>query len=339
MLIYRFLIVGFCVLAATPRIWAEDDPGDRKYGESSVAFAPDSTWVATGGGDAKVRIRDIPDGRLRATLVGHEKLVTAVAVSPDGKTIVSGSNDGSIRLWDVETLKERHVWRVPESRSLWGVGLAYSPDGQTIAVSSEDGRLRLWDVAGGKVKASWNASLQWVDVVVFAPDGRTIATTGHDNIVRLWDVPTRALRFELAPFEKSVVRLAYSRDGSLLAVSNSDLILLLDAKTGKEWSRLADCPIGIRGLAFTKDDAYLVAGGNWKVCLISTGIVVDVGVPSVLEELPIALSHLAGIAISPNGELLALSFLSRRDTGHASFQILSLRPLSRRLELNRVERN
>ena len=330
----RFFIVilAFWVFASPLSTRGEDDPPLRKYGESSVAFAPDSSWVATGGGDAKVRIRDIPDGQLRATLVGHDKLVTAVAVSPDGKTIASGSNDGTIRLWDVQTLKERQVWRAPKPEFLSKIALAYAPDGQTIAVGSSDGRLRLWDVAIGKIKASWNASLEWVDVVEFAPDGRTIATTGKDGIVRLWDVPTRALRFELDPLEDEAVRLAYSRDGSLLAVGYFDTILLLDAETGKERSRLTVGSCLIKGLTFTRDDAFLAVGGTLGVSLISTGIVVDQGQPIKIPE-HIRVDCVA-VAIGPDGEHLALSFLKDRDTGHASFEMLLLESIYRR---NRIE--
>ena len=320
----RILIVVYGVLVLCRAVGGQENPGDRQYGESSVAFAPDSKWVATGGGDAKVRIRDIPNGRLRATLVGHEKLVTAVAVSPDGKTIASGSNDGSIRLWDVQSQTQRQVWRVPETEFFWGIALAYAPDGQTLAAGSADGRLRLWDVAGGKIKASWNASLDWVDVVVFSPDGRTISTTGHDKIVRLWDVQTRALRFELAPLEDRSVRLAYSRDGSLLAVTNKRFILLLDAETGKESSRLADCPIGSHGLAFTKDDAFLVVGSVGDVYLISTGVVVDQDKPILIRK-----SHniyLNALAISPDAKRIALCYMHWEDTGHASFEMMLCPP-------------
>ena len=324
MLRYQFLIVGICILALSPLTRGGDEPPLRMYGESSVAFAPDGKWVATGGGDSKVRIRDMPDGKLRAELVGHDHLVTAVAVSPDGQTIASGSEDGTIRFWEVKTLTQRQVWRSPKPESTWGVALAYAPDGQTIAVGSIDGWLRLWDVATGKVKASWNTSPKVIDVVEFAPDGRTIATTGSDRIVRLWDVQTRELRFEVAPspLERGFVRLAYSRDGLLLAVGSGDTILLLDAQTGKERSRLVDCLGGFMGLAFTRDNAYLAVGGTTRVYLISTGIVEAQG--KIIKIPHLGLPDCVALAISPDFELLALCYLHSFDKGHASFRMVRL---------------
>ena len=323
----RILFVGYCLLALATPTKGEFETDARMYGETSVAFAPDSSWVATGGGDAMVRIREIPDGKQRAALVGHDKLVTAVAVSPDGQSIASSSMDGTIRLWDVKTLAERAVWKIPEPDFPWGAALAYAPDGQMIAVGLTDGRLQLWDIATGKVKASWNASPKKVDVLVFAPDGRTIATTGRDRIVRLYDVRTHTLRFELAPLEKPFVNLAYARNGSLLAVGNGDSILLLDPKTGKEWSRLIDCPLLSHGLAFTRDDAFLITGAMRGVFVVSTGTVFDQDRPRMLRET--RHPNLAALSISPNGERLAFCYLGFRDTGHASFEMMSLTPPER----------
>jgi len=316
----RFLIVGCWVLVMTARCWGEDPPLGRSYGETSVAFAPNSEWVVTGGADSMVRIRDANEGELLATLVGHDRMVTAVAISPDGQTIVSGSNDGSVRLWDVKSRAERRVLRAPEFT--WGISLAFAPDGQTIAAGSSDGRLRLWDVASGELKASWKAGPRGMDVVVYTPDGRTIATVGEDRIVRFWDAQSHSLRRELPPMEKNLVRLAFSTDGSLLAVSSFNTILLLDAQTGKERSRLSGYLGSVRALAFTPDGGHLATGGSTTVCLNSTGTIVDQDAPRVLRQFPGP--SCVALAISHSGQKLALCYLHMRDTGHASFEMLTL---------------
>ena len=41
------------------------------------------------------------EAKLRATLKGHDLLVSSVAFSPDGKTLASGSWDTTIKLWEV----------------------------------------------------------------------------------------------------------------------------------------------------------------------------------------------------------------------------------------------
>jgi hypothetical protein len=55
----------------------------RPYIETVVAIAPDGIWLATGGWDKTVQVRDAATGQHRATLT-HVSRVTAVAIAPDG---------------------------------------------------------------------------------------------------------------------------------------------------------------------------------------------------------------------------------------------------------------
>jgi DNA-binding beta-propeller fold protein YncE len=49
--------------------------------------------------DKTLKVFDIRNGRLVATLAGHQDWVYAAALSPDGTRLASGSGDGTVRLW------------------------------------------------------------------------------------------------------------------------------------------------------------------------------------------------------------------------------------------------
>src|SRR5262245_30566932 len=97
-----------------------------RHDASCVAFSPDGTLLASGGGDNQIRLFDPKSGKVIRVLHGHDPrnyeakheegkaddvlvqsvgqgCVTALAFTPDGKHLASGGWDDSIRIWDVAT--------------------------------------------------------------------------------------------------------------------------------------------------------------------------------------------------------------------------------------------
>jgi WD40 repeat protein len=100
----RTLAVG-CFKDERVRLWdlveGREVPGYPGHvgGVTSVAFAPDGTFLASGGVDRTVKLWRRPDGRNMAIARGHSGWVKSVAFSPDGKSLASGGDDGNVRLW------------------------------------------------------------------------------------------------------------------------------------------------------------------------------------------------------------------------------------------------
>jgi WD40 repeat protein len=102
---------------------------------TSVAIAPDGTWLASAFSDGLVRIWDLAIRRPRATLTGHTGEVRAVAVAPDGNWLATAGRDGSLRVWDPATGLIRAVMRVdgPLRDCSW------SPSGRALAAAGDNG--------------------------------------------------------------------------------------------------------------------------------------------------------------------------------------------------------
>ena len=79
----------------------EDTHDGHDYDVRSVAFSPDSTTLASGGGfyDRTVLLWDVKTGTLKNILKGHSGAIVSLAFSPDGTTLASGSHDGTVLLW------------------------------------------------------------------------------------------------------------------------------------------------------------------------------------------------------------------------------------------------
>ncbi|KAK0520695.1 hypothetical protein OC842_007019 [Tilletia horrida] len=77
---------------------------------NALAFSRDGRWLASGGDDMRVQIRDMYEdinserGDVFVTLPGHRANIFTISWSCDGKHLFSGGNDGRVYQYDVSTL-------------------------------------------------------------------------------------------------------------------------------------------------------------------------------------------------------------------------------------------
>ncbi|TDD81776.1 hypothetical protein E1293_17935 [Actinomadura darangshiensis] len=114
----------------------------------SVAFSPDGTMVADGGGGGTLMVRRL-GGAARA-LTGPRSTVYAVAFDPAGETLVAASADKTVRVWDLA--RPEPGGRVLVEGAAPAHTVAFSPDGRTLAAGFEAARSGSW---------TWPAASPW----------------------------------------------------------------------------------------------------------------------------------------------------------------------------------
>jgi WD40 repeat protein len=143
----------------------------------SVAFSPDSRYLATGCDDTDdphtIKIFDAATTKPVRAWSGGRGTVASLAYSPDGRLLASG------HITDIDNV-------------------------------------RLWDAATGRPIATLAGHKDGVRVLAFSPDGKTLASGGYDGIVRLWDPTTKTLSYEVAASEKKIQTLAFCANGRYL---------------------------------------------------------------------------------------------------------------------------
>ncbi|SET39227.1 WD40 repeat domain-containing protein [Geodermatophilus poikilotrophus] len=263
------------------RIWDADDQHQmhvlEAHGDAitALAFSPDSTLLASCSGsvnvhgpDNTIRIWEVASGELRSTLRGHVSEVVHCAWSPDGNALASCGKDGALI-----------VWRTPGQEELPdGTLSAVSPDGRFAALL-DDTTVTVVDVATSARVHELSGHSDRVTCAAFSPDGSRLATGAADRTVRLWHASGASLG-ELGRHEDhgeshnyvgqrqvwgAVTGVAWSPDGTLLASSGSDrLVLVWDPVSGQQVRRLQGHIGPVGACAWYGNDHLLSAGSSYE---------------------------------------------------------------------------
>jgi dipeptidyl aminopeptidase/acylaminoacyl peptidase len=127
----------------------------------------------------------------------------------------------------------------------------------------------------------------------------TRGIASHDG-----DMPTGArVRFALRCCDEAVTRIAWSRDGSMLAVPSRDrTISILDGASGEERTQLRGSAEAVLSVSWSPDGSRLASGAYDNRVLVW-----DVRAGAVLHALEGHAREVNSVAWSPSGDVLASS--------------------------------
>ena len=262
---------------------------------TSVGFSPDGATIVSGSDDGTVKLWDVATRTNTATLKGHTDEVTSVAFSPDGTIVASGSEDETIKLWDVAEAAQPHPSELVKisGDDQQGTPGAALPDPLIVEVrdqygNSLSGVQATFTVTAGEGKLSGQATVEHVTTdangraertltlgpgpgtytLVRVSAGRelVIFSAGTPDIQRsmdgdywTWHVPDGAI----ARLGKGwILDIAYSADGTRLAVGSSIGVWVYNALTGAEIDLLKGHTDAVRSVAFNPNGSTLASGSG-----------------------------------------------------------------------------
>ncbi len=215
-----------------------------------VALSQDGSLMATGGSDNKIGLWKVASGERLFTFKGPTAMPSALAFSPDGSLVASGGADGVVFVWESANGAQATTLEAEDKV----LQLAFSPDGKRLAVGTP-GKTLFWQVS------DWTSAgeLPGRDVV-FAPKGNLLALVDDQqatSVVNLYGQDGNQALQSLAVYGNS---MAFSPDGSLLAVSGSEISLW---KT-EDGEQVADVPLPVsHGQVNFSPDGKTLALTSW----------------------------------------------------------------------------
>ncbi|XP_067639136.1 protein Notchless [Eurosta solidaginis] len=154
----------------------------------SINFSPDGEHLASGSGDATVRLWDLNTETPHYTCIGHKQWVMCVSWSPDSKVLASACKAGNIILWNPTNGKQ--VGRTITGHKKWINCLSWEPYHQNpecrrLASAGSDGDCRIWDIVLGQCVLNIAGHTGAVTAVRWGGCG-LIYTSSKDRTVKMW---------------------------------------------------------------------------------------------------------------------------------------------------------
>jgi WD40 repeat protein len=285
---YRRLIAGYRSAARDPRLTQRADlwlasiewlAGNRADALAAVPTLPADAdlglCVQMGLPLREFRDAVSAGGRPAGPFSEGAGTITAVQLADEGRTVLSGGTDGVLRHWNVADGRQ-----VFQQKIHAGVisGIAVSPDGGRYATSCMDGQVALGTL-GTLRDRSMPTHLSHgaiARVVAFSPDSMLLAVGGvgppDEGDVSLWDVATNRQIARIADAPVSVRDLAFSPDGSGLAMGSAggELMLWDLAERRKMWRGIV-FEMRLANIAFAPSGRRLAVSGQDRIVMFPNG--------------------------------------------------------------------
>ncbi len=153
----------------------------------ALAFSPDGGTLASASRGGLVKLWDVAQRRLAATIAVHDHSlpVNALAFAPDGRSFATGSENGAVAFWEVASRRPRLALSGHAQAVLT---LAFTPDGKSLATGGRDQTVKFWGVETGQELATFKTHTSEVRALAFSHtrSGDLLATASADGILKLW---------------------------------------------------------------------------------------------------------------------------------------------------------
>lgn len=193
---------------------------------SCIEFSSDSTVLATGSDDGKVKLWDVETGVPTQSLAGDADNIECISFSSDGSRLAIGNSSGEVHLWSPGTdAGVRQICK--QDGSVYTV--FFGPSGRSLVINGDSAAL-IWDIDNEVQIAKLEGTDGDINPICCSPDGKRIAGVVWDD-VRIWDATSgKMLGAANLSTGQRADAIRFTSDGSRLILADNHVAKIFDAK-------------------------------------------------------------------------------------------------------------
>ena len=188
---------------------------------SSVDFHPTGQMLATGAGDATVKIWDIDNNQKEIiSFNDHQNAIWGVSFHGSGHFLASCSMDTTAKIWDLSSQRCRTTLRGHNDSINTLEFLEFS---NTLLTGSADKTLKLWDARTQLCAHTYSGHTHSINSASFSKRGDKMVSTDSFGIVNIWDI--RNTRSEIRRVDLGIHAgnsIKYHPSGDFIVVACAD---------------------------------------------------------------------------------------------------------------------
>jgi WD40 repeat protein len=274
---------------------------DGAIGATTLSISPDGRYAAAGHpGEDFATVWEIPSGKVRAKLVGHEDEITTISFDVEAKTICTTSLDGTVRNWDASSGKQVNT----KSGISPILSRASSNTSNLSITGGKNGELLIWNA--DRIQGVLRSHKGDVGGLEFSPDGTQLSASvrirSQDEFISrvTWPVDKGSITTEKLTNKslQFVQEQVVSKD-SMLRARRNGTAMGISHRTNSQWSDdvvIQSQHYEFLGMQFIQGSNSLVAANHSRLLRFDCAN----GKETLAYETPLKyISHFAG---SPSGK-------------------------------------